>query len=433
LTRTLRARLVLVLGAVVAAACLLLITLAMSASAVLLRREQDRTLQSEAIEQCEGMTSESRNRGVGLPAGAKAYFDEAQTGTRVDLLDSSGTLLVTNGEVDDWSAGDTTFRERTAPCGKGYVVRAIARDVLAESSVRRVAVVLLAALPIALGIGIAMGGAAIARALRPLDDLEQAASRLTATSPLSLGVGARPLEIARLEQSIDSLLERLGAALSRERRFTQEASHELRTPLTALHARIERLSTARGEADRAEHVAAIARELHSLETLVDALLLLARAEDAPLPRVPVNVCDLARSAARRQGLVDGARSRPIDVEAPDEILVRGHEELLDRAIGNVVENARKFAGAKGRIRLRVASRAGLGVISVADDGPGIAAERRAQIFERFYRDPAHRQSSDGAGLGLAVVRAIIARHGGRVSAGASDLGGADLTLELPLL
>jgi signal transduction histidine kinase len=278
-----------------------------------------------------------------------------------------------------------------------------------------------------------LGGIAIAKALKPLDELEQAAARLTAASPLALGVGARPLEIARLERSFDGLLERLGAALARERRFTQEASHEIRTPLTVIRARVERLAAARTDGERGDHVVAVLRELGSLETLVEALLLLSRAEDAPLPRDPVNLCDLARSAARRQGLVDGATGTPVAVEAPDEILVRGSEELLDRAIGNVVENARKFAGPAGRIRLRIEARSGRGVISVADDGPGIAEGTRAQVFERFYRDPSQRQASDGAGLGLAVVRAIAVRHGGDVTADRSDLGGAELRIDLPLL
>jgi two-component system sensor histidine kinase MprB len=113
--------------------------------------------------------------------------------------------------------------------------------------------------------------------------------------------------------------------------------------------------------------------------------------------------------------------------------VRGNEELLDRAIANVVENARKFSGPSGRIRVRVEVVAGRGVITVADDGPGIASETRSQVFDRFFRDPAHRRTSNGAGLGLAVVRAIVARHGGSVSAGQSEFGGAELRFEFPLL
>jgi two-component system sensor histidine kinase MprB len=432
--RTLRGRLVLLLGAVVAAACVVLVVLAALGSAALLRREQERTLRSMAAEQCEGVSSEAKEKGVDLPAGAHEYFGEGVlAGFRLELTDRRGAVLAQGGDLESGGPGGERVRVRSVPCGEGFVMRAIARDVLFEPRVRRIGGILVAALPIALAIGMALGGIAIAKALRPLDDLEQAAARLTAASPLALGVGARPVELARLERSFDGLLERLGAALARERRFTQEASHELRTPLTVLRARIERLATARSVEERDEHVAGVVRELQSLETLVDALLILARAEDAPLPRVPVNLCDLARGAALRQGLVDGESVRPIAVDAPDEILVRGSEELLDRAIGNVVENARKFAGPAGRIRLRVESLAGRGVVSVGDDGPGIASAVRTQVFERFFRDPAHRQTSNGAGLGLAVVRAIVARHGGSVSAGQSDLGGAELRLELPLL
>jgi two-component system, OmpR family, sensor histidine kinase MprB len=433
-TKTLRARLVLVLGAVVAAACVVLVTFAVLGSAVLLRREQGRTLQSVAAEQCEGVSSEARERRVGLESAARVYFKEGQVaGIRLELTDRNRAVLVWNGELDGWGTGQGRFRVRSVACGDGFVMRAIARDVLTEPAVRRVGGILLAALPIALAIGTALGGIAIAKALRPLDDLEQAAERLTATSPLALGVGARPLEIARLERAFDALLERLGAALARERRFTQEASHEIRTPLTAVRARIERLASAATAEQRGDHVAAALRELQSLETLVEALLLLARAEDAPMPRAPVNLCDLARGVAHRQRLVDGSAVLPVEVDAPDEILVRGSEELLERAIGNIVENARKFAGASGRIRLRVSAGSGRGVILVADDGPGIAAATRTQVFERFYRDPSQRQASNGAGLGLAVVRAIVARHGGTVSADRSEFGGAELRLDLPLL
>lgn len=434
MTGTLRGRLVLLLGGVVAAACVILATLAVLASAVLLRREQDATLLSMAQEQCEGVTSEAHEKGVELVSGAREYFEEARfSGLRLELTDRRGSLLAFAGNLDGWGTENGRFRVQSAACGEAQVMRVIARDVLFEPSVLRAGVILVAALPIALALGTVLGGIAIARALRPLDDLEKAAERLKLDPPLALGVGARPLELARLERSFNGLLERLGAALATERRFTQEASHELRTPLTVLRARVERLASAPSDEQRIEHVAAIVRELQTFESLVEALLLLARSEDAPLHGMPVNLCDLARSAARRQGLIDGVVGRTIEVEAPDEILVRGSEELLDRAIGNIVENARKFAGPAGRIRVRVEALAGHGVISVADDGPGIADDARAQVFERFFREPAHRHTSNGAGLGLAVVRAIVSRHGGIVSAGRSELGGADLRIELPLL
>jgi len=431
---TLRGRLVLVLGAVVATACVALVAIGILGSALLLRREQDAALRSESNEQCEEIRSEAAKKGLDVPTAAREHFEEGhESEFRVELTDRQQAVRAAYGDLEGWTTGTGHFRTAVADCSPEFAIRVIASDVLFDRSVRRAGATLLTALPIAALLGIVLGGIAIARSLRPLDDLERAAARLTASSPLALGVGARPAELARLERSMDALLERLGAALARERRFAQEASHELRTPLTALRARIDSLAAARSQSERDDDLRAIVRELHSLEALVEALLLLARSEDAPLPRVPVNLCDLARIAARRQGLIDPAKGSPIEVEAPDEILVRGSEELLDRAIGNVVENARKFAGPTARIRVRVEAISGRGVVSVADDGPGIAPASRPMIFDRFFRDPAQRQASDGAGLGLAVVRAIALRHGGSVTAGTSDLGGADLRIELPLL
>src|SRR5207247_9403745 len=138
------------------------------------------------------------------------------------------------------------------------------------------------------------------------------------------------------------------------------------------------------------------------DRLVEALLVLARSESAGLPETPVNICDLAREAAARQARADGPSTRPPEVDAPDEILVRGSEELLEPALGNLVENSRKFAGRAARIRIRVRREDGLGVIRVEDDGPGIPVELRPFVFERFVRGATDRHRVPGTGLGLAV-------------------------------
>jgi signal transduction histidine kinase len=247
-------------------------------------------------------------------------------------------------------------------------------------------------------------------------------------------VGARPAELASLERAIDGLLARVGDALAREKRFTQEASHELRTPLTLLRVRIEHLTqhladrpALGGEAQEA------LRDVESLDRLVEALLLLARSESAGLPSTPVNLCDIAREAAARQIRALGKDGWTLEVTAPDEILVRGSEELLARAVSNLIENARKFGGDRPRVRVRVLEESGRGVIAVDDDGPGILPELRPLVFERFVRGPAERNRVPGVGLGLAVVRAVAERHGGDVSAGAGPLGGEEIRISIPLL
>jgi signal transduction histidine kinase len=121
------------------------------------------------------------------------------------------------------------------------------------------------------------------------------------------------------------------------------------------------------------------------------------------------------------------------VDAPDEVLVRGSEDLLARALGNLVDNARKFGGPGARIVIRVREEGPRAIVSVADDGPGIPAGSKDHVFERFFRGAETRGTTEGAGLGLAVVRAIARRHQGSIDARSSELGGAELRLDLPAL
>jgi signal transduction histidine kinase len=201
-----------------------------------------------------------------------------------------------------------------------------------------------------------------------------------------------------------------------------------------LRGRIERLGLDGPlSASQKEHLDKALHEADALDRLIDALLLLARSESATLPATPVNLCDLARDVAGRQREKDGAAARSPEVDAPDEILVRGSEELLACAIGNLVENARKFAGPHARIRIRVGQDGANATVAVADDGPGIPAADRERIFDRFYRAATSRATKDGVGLGLAVAKTIASRHQGSIVATASDLGGAELRIAIPRL
>ncbi|HJQ99348.1 MAG TPA: HAMP domain-containing sensor histidine kinase, partial [Candidatus Polarisedimenticolaceae bacterium] len=295
------------------------------------------------------------------------------------------------------------------------------------SAVRRAAAVMLAALPLAAAFGTLLGRRLFRRRLAALTRLEGAVATTAAEAGASIDVPAETREIATLQDAFNGLLARLSEALSRERRFTQEAAHELRTPLATLRARLEPLV---GREPRAAQALA---DVEALDRLVDALLLLARSESAPLPTTPVNLCDLARDVAQRRSLTDGDGARRPEVVAPDEVLVRGSEDLLARALGNLVDNARKFGGPGARIVIRVREEGPRAIVSVSDDGPGIPAGSAERVFERFFRGASSRGTTDGAGLGLAVVRAIATRHQGTIDARPSDLGGAELLLDLPSL
>jgi signal transduction histidine kinase len=444
---TLIGQLVRVHTLVVAIACALLVLATMTASGVLLRNRQDRMLEAIAVEVANGVEVEAAEAHSGVVAGAEEYFGETSLqGYRFELVARDGTVAASRGQIAGWksedydidvdaragtprpraaASGAAQFRACARWCGPDYVARVVTDDVLHRADVRRVGGVLLAALPLATLIGALLGRDLFSRRLRPLGRLEAAAAASAADPQVTLRVDAPAREIATLQNAFNGLLARLGDALSRERRFTQEASHELRTPLAAIRGRIERLATdASLTPTQSEHVAIALRQVDGLSALVDALLLLARSESAPLPKTPVNLCDLARAVASGQGA---------EVEAPDEILVSGSEELLERAIANLVENARKFGGPQTRIRVRVTADGREAAIAVADDGPGIPASEREHVFDRFYRLPGSRSTTNGAGLGLPVARAIALRHHGTIAVTASDLGGAELRIVLPLL
>jgi signal transduction histidine kinase len=440
---------------VVIATCAMLVVAAITGSAVLLRSDQDRLIESIATEVANGVEAEAAETGT-LVEGAAEYFRETRLSDfSFELLGKDGALLAAAGKLPGWSpkdyeipveakaltprllpgaAGHGRFRGCARWCGDRYIVRVVTPDVLGRPEIRRLGIMLLAALPAAALFGTVIGRAVFRARLTPLAQLENAAGSSSAAPGVTLNVDANAREIATLQEAFNGLLARLGDVLSRERRFSQEASHELRTPLAALRGRIERLGhDGPLSAGQKEHLDKALQEADALDRLIDALLLLARSESATLPGTPVNLCDLARDVAGRQAEKDGAAARPPEVEAPDEVLVRGSEELLARAIGNLVENARKFAGPRARIRIRVAQDGANATVAVADDGPGIPAADRERIFDRFYRAPASRASKDGVGLGLAVAKTIASRHHGFVEATASDLGGAELRIAIPRL
>jgi signal transduction histidine kinase len=196
------------------------------------------------------------------------------------------------------------------------------------------------------------------------------------------------------------MLAALERARERERRFVADASHELRTPLTAL--RGNAAYVARHGVDR-EALADLETDAARLARLLDDLLALAR-EDAGAP--PAGVVDLAEvvrtAAAGHDGVV-------VDVDGP--AAVRGDADALRRAVANLVANARRYGPAGGRVAIEVRAADGRVRLWVTDEGPGLDAEEASRAFERFWRG---RESPEveGAGLGLAIVRATAERHGG---------------------
>jgi two-component system sensor histidine kinase MprB len=218
--------------------------------------------------------------------------------------------------------------------------------------------------------------------------------------------------LAALEESIDT-----------QRRFVADASHELRTPLTSLQTNIEVLKQQERlqPGQRNKLFADLEREAHEMRDLITGLLELARGDGA-LERSPVQFDEVVESAVER------ARSRFPNVKFTADLApttISGASERLERAVWNLLENAGKWSAEGSTVDVTLVD----GELRVRDHGPGIAADDKAHVFDRFYRSSAAR-SLPGSGLGLAIVREVAEAHGGSVSAEDAPGGGALLRLRL---
>ena len=272
----------------------------------------------------------------------------------------------------------------------------------------------------------AAGGALVARAaLVPVRRLTGTAERITETGDPSERVPVSGNdELSRLGTAFNTMLGALEESLETQRRFVADASHELRTPLTSMQTNIEvlRQHERLDPEGRRRLFDDLEREAHEMRDLIAGLLELARG-DASDERHPVQLDELVEQAVER------ARSRFPGVTFETRLeptTIDGVPERLERAVWNLLENAGKWSNGNGPVEVALAG----GELRVSDHGPGIAAEDRERVFDRFYRATGAR-SLPGSGLGLAIVREVAEAHGGTVVAEAAPGGGAMLRLRLP--
>ncbi len=289
-----------------------------------------------------------------------------------------------------------------------------------------------------LGALLALGvGRAVARSgLRPVAALAAAAEEIARTQDLTVRTavgsrrpGAADDEVARLAEAFDRMTAALLAARERQARLVADAGHELRTPLTSLRTNVDLLlrSEASGRpvpADqRRELLADLRDQLEELGTLATELTVLAH--DEPVrPRGPVRLDGVVRAAADRARRRADGHTLEVDVEpwlVPD-----ADAASLERAVVNLLDNAVKFSppGSAVRVRLRE------GLLTVDDQGPGVAPADRAAAFERFWRSDDAR-SLPGSGLGLAIVADAVREHGGTSGLDDAPGGGARVWFDLP--
>ena len=290
----------------------------------------------------------------------------------------------------------------------------------------------------ALGVSLLLGVPLTRAALRPLDRLVATAERissgdLAARSRLPHGGD----EIGRLAAAFDHMLGRVETSFRTQRQFVADAAHELRTPLTAISGLVELLLLGADNEDRRTRrrtLTTVDKDLRRLTRLVNDLLTLSRhhlsvsTEPRPLDLAAL-VADIhaetAALAPEREVTLDGA-SGPL--------VVLGDADRLRQVLLNLADNARRYTPPGGRIGFRLRREGSVACVEVEDTGPGIMPEDLPRIFERFYRgDRSRARVSGGAGLGLAIARAIAEAHGGLLTVASEPGAGAVFTLHLPLV
>jgi signal transduction histidine kinase len=285
-------------------------------------------------------------------------------------------------------------------------------------------------LPLAL-LAASLGGYALAAgALRPVEAMRRRAEAVTAGEPSRLPVPPARDEVSRLALTLNDMLARLQAAFEHERRFVADASHELRTPLALLRTELElALRRPRSHEELESALRSAAEETQRLSRLADDLLLIARADQGPLPmqRDVVSASDLLEDAATRFANRAGALGRELRVE-PTDAYVDADPLRAGQALVNLLDNA--LAHGEGTVELAAEERDGLVELHVRDEGPGFPDEFRARAFDRFSRADEAR-SRGGSGLGLSIVELIARAHGGGAGLLNDASGGADVWIALP--
>ena len=477
---SLRARLTLWNGAVLAA---FVLGLAIAAYA-LLRYAAVSQVDRALHEQAESIVRAIRSAGAFNPLAPDAAMGAALSSFRehdsaISILDPSGNrvraaVVVPNDRLEREHAAllldgadslriDTSLaRHPERPAGFTVVVRSgevrvrATRLILAHRSYSVVIVqslaeldalfaqvraVALAAFPVALLFAAAGGHLIARRGLVPVAAMSRQAARIGATNLHERITPVNPDdELGRFAMAFNALLDRVDQAFSDQRRFMADASHELRTPVAIIRGEADvALSSDQRSSDEYREALAIIRDGSlRLSHTVNDLFLLARADagKVPLRVVPFYLDELIVECARGVRSLAETTGFAVIVVPCNEVPYVGDEQLLARAIFNLIDNAIKHSSGKGTARLELRADDAWYRISVSDTGPGIPQSAQPHIFDRFFRvDPSRSRSAPldggGSGLGLSIARWIAETHGGRLDLVSSSPAGTTFEMALP--
>jgi signal transduction histidine kinase len=252
-------------------------------------------------------------------------------------------------------------------------------------------------------------------ALRPVAQMtEQAAAWSEEDIDRRFALGEPHDELTHLASTLDGLLDRLAASLRHERRFSAEMSHELRTPLAKLMAEAElALRRERSESDYRESLQAVLANAQQIERIVETLV--SAAQHVAQPQGVANAVDVAEAVVAAHSYDASARGVELElVDTPERVRVGVDQDLAERILDPVVENALRYG--RGKVQVRVMRNGSSVLFAIDDDGPGVLADEHETIFEPAVRGSAGRSTNGGAGLGLALSRRLARAVSGDVEA-----------------
>ena len=412
-----------------------------SATDTFLLQRADRFTRASPGEFPSGTHDADDGRG---PTGGPALFDpdaitqilnskgevvSSITGQPTLPVDPHDRALARNGghpHFRDITIGDDAYRVLTVSLpsgGAALIARSIEADnnILASLNARLLLIALAGTL-----VAASLAWVIARRTVRPIEDLTRTATDVATTQNLDNPITVtRNDEIGRLATSFNSMLDALRTSREQQRRLVLDASHELRTPLTALRTNIDLLRRARTfDADqREELLGATDQELQELTDLVSELVELATDTRTEEPVQSIELGELVERVVSRQ---QRRGEREISLRVDDAASIVGRVALLERAVGNLLDNALKFSPPAAPVEVEVH-----GVdVEVLDRGTGIDPADLPHVFDRFYRSPTAR-TVPGSGLGLAIVEQIAELHGGTVALAPRAGGGIVARLHVP--
>ena len=318
------------------------------------------------------------------------------------------------------------------PSGKVYTLQ-LAQDRSSDEQVERN----FALLFIAVLFGGVVASALIAiivtrRGLRPLREMAESLSRIGPDQLKErLGSTGWPRELQPLVTAFDEMLKRLDDSFTRLSQFSADLAHELRTPIANMLGEAQvALTRDRTAADYRETIESNVAECERLSRIVDNLLFVARVDAArePIARKRFDARAAVEKIAEFYQTV--ADDHHVTINCSGDGQMYADPDLFERAVGNLLDNALRFTPEHGSIRVAVSKRNGDFEVTVSDNGSGIAAEHLPRVFDRFYRAESSR-SSDGAGLGLALVKSIVELHGGSAAIQSELNHGTTVVLRFP--